>query len=300
MSTPPVIAFIGLGIMGRPMALNLLKAGYAVVAFNRSRAAVDALVAAGARAADSVAAAAEAADVVITMLPDTPDVAAVMRGPDGVFARARPGTLVIDMSTISPVVAAELATEAGACGLRCLDAPVSGGDKGAIAGTLSIMVGGSAEDFERARPFFAAMGKTIVHCGPAGAGQTVKACNQIVVALNIAALSEALVLGAKAGVNPATILEVLGGGLAQSRVLEMRGPNMVRGVFAPGFKAKLHYKDLGLILETARSHGVSLPLSGLVNQFFTELMAKGRGELDHSALLTLWEERAGRRVCDAE
>lgn len=293
METKPVIGFIGLGIMGRPMVKNLLKAGYPVIAYNRSRPAVEDVAAAGARAAASVAEVAAAAEVMVTMLPDTPDVAEVLRGPGGVFASARADALLIDMSTISPVVSAELAAEATGRGMRFLDAPVSGGDKGAVAGTLSIMVGGAPEDFARARPVFAAMGKTIVHCGAAGAGQTVKACNQVVVALVIAAVSEALVLGSKAGVQPATILEVLGGGLAQNRVMEMRGPNMIRGVFEPGFKARLHHKDLGLILETARRHSVSLPLTGLVGQMFTELLAKGRGDLDHSALLTLVEEASG-------
>jgi 2-hydroxy-3-oxopropionate reductase len=296
MSTPPEIGFIGLGIMGRPMVKNLLRAGYPVVAYNRSQPAIDEVAAAGAQAADSVAAVAAKCGVVITMLPDTPDVLTVWRGEDGLLARARPGALLIDMSTIAPPASVELAAAAATRGLAALDAPVSGGDKGAIAGTLSIMVGGEAADFERARPIFAAMGKTIVHCGPAGAGQTVKACNQIVVALVIGAVSEALVLGAKAGVSPTTILEVLGGGLAQNRVMELRGPNMVRGVFEPGFKARLHHKDLGLILDAARRHGASLPLTALVSQLFTQLVATGRGELDHSALLTVIEDASGCRV----
>src|SRR5215210_1545259 len=198
----PRIGVIGLGIMGRPMSRNLMKAGYELVVHNRSRGPVDELAAEGAT------------------LPDSPDVAAVLRGEAGVFAGAREGTLVVDMSTISPVVTKELAEEARGQGLRMLDAPVSGGDKGAIAGTLSIMVGGDAETFEECRPIFEAMGKTIVHVGPSGAGQTVKACNQIVVALAYEAISEALVLGAKAGVDPQKIMQVLNGGLAATRVME--------------------------------------------------------------------------------
>jgi 2-hydroxy-3-oxopropionate reductase len=170
-----------------------------------------------------------------------------------------------------------------------LDAPVSGGDKGAIAGTLSIMVGGAAEDFQRAAPVFAALGQTVTHCGPSGAGQTVKACNQVVTALVMEAVCEALVLGSKAGVDPEIILKVLGGGLAQTRVMDLRGPTMIRHEFTPGFKARLHRKDLGIILQTARENGVSLPVSALVDQLFTSLVEAGKGELDHSALLTVVE-----------
>jgi 2-hydroxy-3-oxopropionate reductase len=284
------IGFIGLGIMGKPMARNLLKAGYPLIVFNRSRPPVDELAAEGATPATSAREVARRSDIVITMLPDSSVVEAVVLGPDGVLAGAHEQLLLIDMSTISPVVTLRLADELRHHGVHMLDAPVSGGDQGAIAGTLSIMVGGDAADFARARPVFAIMGKTITYCGPSGAGQIVKACNQIVVALTIAAISEALVLGAKAGVRPEVILQVLGGGLAQNRFMELRGPAMIRHHFAPGGKAKYHHKDLGIILETARAHGVTLPLTAVVAQLFNALVASGKGDLDHSALLTIIEE----------
>jgi 2-hydroxy-3-oxopropionate reductase len=290
------IGFIGLGIMGKPMVRNLIKAGYTPIVFNRSQPAIDELAAEGAVAAASVKETAEKCDVVITMLPDTPDVEAVVLGENGVLAGAREGLLLIDMSTISPVVTRRLAAEAEAMGVKMLDAPVSGGDKGAIAGTLSIMVGGSVEDFERAAPIFEAMGKTVVHCGAIGSGQIVKACNQIVVALVIEAVSEALVLGSKAGVEPETILQVLSGGLAQTRVMDLRGPTMIRHDFAPGFKARLHRKDLSIILQTAREYGVALPVSALVDQMFTNLVEHGKGDLDHSALLTVIEELSNHSI----
>lgn len=292
----PTIGLIGLGIMGRPMARNLIKAGYALTVHNRSSGPVEEIVAEGATAADSPRAVAAAVDVVITMLPDSPDVEAVLRGPDGVLAGVRQGAIIIDMSTISPLVAKALAEEATAKGARMLDAPVSGGDKGAIAGTLSIMVGGDAATFEEARPVFAAMGKTIVHVGPSGAGQTVKSCNQIVVALAYQAISEALVLGARAGVEPQKIIEVLNGGLAATRVMEMRGPTMIEHNFAPGFRLRLHHKDLGIALETAKAYGVPLPATALVDQVVASLRAKGREDLDHSAIMTYIEDLAGWQI----
>ncbi|MGN6359779.1 MAG: 2-hydroxy-3-oxopropionate reductase [Thermomicrobiales bacterium] len=288
----PTIGLIGLGIMGRPMAHNLLKAGYRLVVHNRSRGPVDELAAAGATPAGSSREVAAQADVVITMLPDSPDVEAVMRGPDGVFAGARPGTIIIDMSTISPVVTQALAEEARAAGLRILDAPVSGGDKGAIAGTLSIMVGGDAALFDECQPIFAALGKTIVHVGPNGAGQTVKACNQVVVAIAYEAISEALVLGARAGVAPEKIIEVLNGGLAATRVMELRGPTMIKHDFTPGFRVRLHQKDLAIALATGKAFGVPLPVTALVDQMLAALRAAGRADLDHSALLSHIEDLA--------
>jgi 2-hydroxy-3-oxopropionate reductase len=213
-----------------------------------------------------------------------------------VLEGATRGALVIDMSSSSPALARRLAQAAHARGVGMLDAPVSGGDRGAIDASLSIMAGGDAADFERARPVFSAMGKTIVHCGPSGAGQTVKACNQVVVALAIEALSEALVLGSKAGVRPEVILEVLGGGLAQSRVMDLRGPTMIRGTFEPGGKAHLHRKDLDIALQTARELGVAIPATALASQLFTSLVEKGGGELDHSALLTVLEDLSNHRV----
>jgi 2-hydroxy-3-oxopropionate reductase len=295
----PTIGLIGLGIMGRPMARNLLKAGYQLVVHNRSRGPVDELAGEGAAAAGSAREVAERADVTITMLPDSPDVEAVLTGEAGVFAGAREGRIVIDMSTISPTVTQRLVEQGRERGLRMLDAPVSGGDKGAIAGTLSIMVGGDAAVFEECRPIFEAMGKTIVHVGPNGAGQTVKACNQIVVALAYEAISEALVLGARAGVDPAKIIQVLNGGLAATRVMELRGQTMVEHNFAPGFKIKLHHKDLGIALETGQAYGVPLPVTALVDQMMVALRAAGREDLDHSALLTHIEDLAHWRIGDA-
>jgi 2-hydroxy-3-oxopropionate reductase len=292
------IGFIGLGIMGKPMARNLAKAGYALVVHNRSRDDVDALVAESAAftAADSPREVAEQAKTIITMLPDSPDVRNVVSGENGLLSAVGEGHLLIDMSTIAPATAVEVGEALAAKGARALDAPVSGGDKGAIAGTLSIMVGGDAADFERAKPLFEAMGKTIVHVGGPGAGQTVKACNQVVVALNYAAVSEALVLGAKAGVDPAKIVQVLSGGLAASRVMELKGASMIAHNFQPGFRVNLHRKDLGIALATGKEQGVPMPVTGLVGQLFDALAVGGKGDLDHSSLITLFEELAGVTV----
>lgn len=290
------IGFIGLGIMGKPMVRNLLKSGYTPIVYNRSQSAIDEMVGEGATSANSAKEVTEKSDVVITMLPDTPDVEAVVLGENGVLAGAHEGLLLIDMSSISPVVTRQIASEAEKKGVKMLDAPVSGGDKGAIAGTLSIMVGGEIEDFERAKPIFEAMGKTITLCGEIGSGQIVKACNQIVVALVIEAVSEALVLGSKAGVKPEIILQVLSGGLAQNRVMDLRGQTMIEHNFAPGFKAKLHRKDLNIILQTAQEYGVKLPVSEMVEQMFTNLVEKGKGDLDHSSLLTVIEELSNHSI----
>ncbi|MDQ0338106.1 2-hydroxy-3-oxopropionate reductase [Caldalkalibacillus uzonensis] len=290
------IGFIGLGIMGKPMAINLLKAEYQLVVYNRSKPKVDELVAKGAEAAGSPREVAEKSSVIITMLPDSPQVEEVLTGPDGVFDGVKKGSLIIDMSTISPVVARNLSEEARKYGASMLDAPVSGGEPGAIQGTLSIMVGGSTEDFERAKPLFEVMGKTITLVGEAGAGQIVKACNQIVVALTIGAVSEALVLGSKAGVNPAKILDVLSGGLAGNKVMEVRRSNFLEHDFKPGFKIDLHHKDLRIALETGRDYGVSLPLSAVVDQMMSSLVARGDGSKDHSAVLTLIEDLAQHKI----
>jgi 2-hydroxy-3-oxopropionate reductase len=282
--------------MGKPMARNLMKAGYKLVVYNRSRAPMEELAAEGATPGDSPKAVAEQSDIVITMLPDSPQVREVMTGENGVLAGAKAGALVIDMSTISPVVTQELAKVAQEHGVRMLDAPVSGGDVGAQQGTLSIMVGGSAEDFEQARPIFQELGKTIVHVGSIGAGQVVKACNQIVVALTIEAVSEALVLGSKAGVDPAVIIKVLSGGLAANRVMEVRGPNFLQHNFQPGFKIALHHKDLGIALSAGREYGVPLPVTALVDQMLQALKQRGQGDQDHSAILTLIEDLAQYRI----
>jgi 2-hydroxy-3-oxopropionate reductase len=299
MDTKPTIGLIGLGIMGRPMARNLLKAGYPLIVHDVTRAAVDDLVAEGATAGTSPRQVAEAVDVLITMLPDSPQVREVYLGPDGAFEALRPGWLAIDMSSIAPSTARELAERAAAAGADMLDAPVSGGDKGAIAGSLSIMVGGTDAAFARAAPIFEALGKTIVHMGPAGAGQVTKVCNQVVVAVVIEAVSEALVLGAKAGVDPARIADVLQGGLAATKVLELRRSNMLGGTFDPGFRVRLHLKDLKNALDLAREIDVALPAAAGVDQLMRAMAAAGRADYDHSGLITMLEDLASFRVADA-
>jgi 2-hydroxy-3-oxopropionate reductase len=293
------IGFIGLGIMGRPMVRNLLGAGQRVVVYDVADAVVKDLVAEGAVAGDSPRAVAEATDILITMLPDSPEVREVYLGRNGVAEAFRPGFLAIDMSSIAPSTSTELAAVAAAAGAMMLDAPVSGGDKGAVAGTLSIMVGGEGVALERARPILSLLGTTIVHVGPAGAGQIVKLCNQVVVAVVIEAVSEALLLGAKAGVDPSAIADVLQGGLAATRVLELRRDNMLSGRFEPGFRIRLHLKDLRNALDLARESGVSLPAAASVEQLMRGAAAAGRGEYDHSGLLTVLEDLARFRVADA-
>jgi len=294
----PKLGLIGLGIMGRPMARNLLAAGYPLTVHDVSRAAVEELVTQGAAAGTSPRQVAASTDVLITMLPDSPQVREVYLGPDGAFEALRKGWLAIDMSSIAPSTARELADRAAAAGADALDAPVSGGDKGAIAATLSIMVGGTEAAFERALPILQAMGKTIVHVGPAGAGQVVKVCNQVVVAVVIEAVAEALVLGTKAGVEPARIVEVLQGGLAATKVLEMRRDNMLSGRFDPGFRIRLHLKDLKNALELGREVDVALPAAAQVEQLMRAMAATGRADYDHSGLIALVEDLASFRISD--
>jgi len=288
----PIIGFIGLGIMGKPMARNLLKGGYALVVHSRSRPPVEELGGEGAEIAASPQEVAARTQVVITMLPDSPDVEQVYAGERGVFAGAGPGTLLIDMSSISPVVARELALEAKRRGLDMLDAPVSGGEAGAIGATLSIMIGGEASAVERALPIFQLLGKNIVHVGHSGAGQVTKAANQIVVGVTIAAVSEALVLATKAGVDPAKVRQVLLGGFAQSRVLNAHGQRMLEHNFRPGFRVRLHEKDLNIALAAGGEYGVPLMVTGIVAQMMTAMRSMGRGDLDHSGLVTFIEELA--------
>ncbi|HIC90430.1 MAG TPA: 2-hydroxy-3-oxopropionate reductase [Anaerolineae bacterium] len=292
----PTIGFIGLGIMGKPMARNLLAAGYSLVVHNRSREPVQELVAAGAAEAFSPREVAARSQVIITMLPDSPDVALVVAGPDGVLEGVTAGDVIIDMSTIAPTVAQELAKKAAAQGVHMLDAPVSGGDIGAQQGTLSIMVGGDEEVFQSCLPIFQVMGKNVVHVGDSGAGQIVKACNQIVVAGTLAVVSEALVLGTKAGVDPAKIVEAIQGGAARCWALEVRAPRVIQRVFDPGFKSKLHYKDLNIVQDTGRAFGVPLPVTSIVHELFAAMQVAGRGELDHSAIITVLEDLAGIEV----
>lgn len=283
------IGFIGLGVMGKPMAGNLLEAGYPLVVHNRSRGPVDNLADRGATPASSPAEVAQKSDLIITCLPDSPDVRLVALGDEGLIEGVAAGDIHVDMSTISPTVAVEVADALAAKDVRCLDAPISGGDVGAQEGTLSIMVGGHADVFESVKAVLEVMGETIVHCGPNGAGQTVKACNQVQVALNLIGMAEALVLGEKAGVDLAVVVDVLSGGFAQSRVMDVRGPNVIRGIFEPGFRSKLHYKDLNIIRETARDFGASLPAAALAHELFGAMQAQGWGDLDHSAVIRVIE-----------
>jgi 2-hydroxy-3-oxopropionate reductase len=292
------IAFIGLGIMGSPMAVHLANAGHQVTGYNRSPGKTAPLVAAGGRAAGSIAEAVRDADVVAVMVPDSPDVQEVLAGSNGVFENAKPGALVIDFSSIRPDVTAELAAQAHESGFRYLDAPVSGGEAGAKNAALSIMVGGSAEDFEAARPVLDAVGRTVVHVGPNGAGQTVKAANQLIVAANIQVLAEAVVFLEAYGVDTKAALEVLGSGLAGSKVLEQKKANMLAREFEPGFRIELHDKDLGIVTSAAREAGVVIPLGGLVAQLMASAKASGDGGLDHSALLRGVERLSGRSQLD--
>ena len=279
------IAFIGLGIMGGPMAGHLVAAGFDVVGVNRSPEKVARLVENGGRGATSIAEAVHDADIVAVMVPDSPDVQQVLAGEDGVFDHARPGTLVIDFSSIRPDVTVELAGQARERGLRMLDAPVSGGEAGAVAASLSIMVGGETADFAAAKPVFDAVGKTIVHVGPSGSGQTVKAANQLIVAGNIELLAEAVVFLEAYGVDLQAALTVLGGGLAGSKVLDQKGSAMLSRRFQPGFRVELHHKDLGILTAAAREAGVVIPVGAVVAQLMASLRANGDGGLDHAALL---------------
>ncbi|MFL1429886.1 MULTISPECIES: 2-hydroxy-3-oxopropionate reductase [unclassified Nocardiopsis] len=288
------IAFIGLGVMGGPMAANLVGAGFDVVGYNRSPRRVQALVAAGGRAAGSAAEAAAGADTVITMLPDSPDVEAVVLGEGGVLEGMRPGSVLVDMSTIRPDVARRLADAGAAKAVRVLDAPVSGGEQGAIEAKLSIMVGGDEEAFAAARPVLDALGTTVVHVGPPGAGQTVKAANQLIVAGVIGLVSEALVFLDAHGVDRERAVRVLAGGLAGSTVLDRKAASMLARDFTPGFRVDLHHKDLGIVTAAAREAGVAIPLGGLVATLMGALRAQGHGDLDHSALLLELERMSGR------
>ena len=290
------VGFAGLGVMGAPMAANLLAAGHDVIVFNRSPAPAEELAAKGARRAASLAELAEGADVIVTMLSDDAAVRAVVGGDEGLIALARPGSLIVDMSTVSPGLARELGAAAAERGVGMLDAPVSGGDVGAREGTLSIMVGGGAADLERARPLFEVLGSNVVHVGGPGAGQVVKACNQVLVAVTIAGVSEALVLGSKLGVEPSTILDVLSKGLAGNRVMEVRRSNFLEHSFHPGFKVDLHHKDLAIALGSAADADVSLAMAAITQQMFQALRARGRGGDDHSALLRVVEEQSAHRI----
>jgi len=283
--------------MGAPMARNLMDAGYDLVLFNRTSSKAEELAEGRpVGIAYSLEDVARQSDIIITMLPGPPEVEAVIAGEGGLLERMPQGTLLIDMSTSSPILARKLAGAALERGIGSLDAPVSGGDVGAEESTLSIMAGGDREDFERAEPLFEAMGETIVHVGKSGAGQVTKAANQIVVALILEAVSEALVLGSRGGVDPGKIVDVLSGGLAANKVLQAKREKLLDHDFEPGGKVEFHHKDLGIALEAGREYGVALPVTALVDQMLGELEARGRGGLDHSALLTLIEDRARHRI----
>jgi 2-hydroxy-3-oxopropionate reductase len=287
------IGFIGLGIMGKPMARNLLKAGYPLVVHSRSRGPVDEIVKAGARAATSPRDVAAQCEVLITMLPNSPDVEQVALGKDGIVEGARRGLVLVDMSTISPIVSRKVGEALAPRGVTMLDAPVSGGEKGAIDAALSIMVGGDKATFDSVLPIFQAMGKTITLLGPLGMGGFTKLANQIIVAVNLTALAEALTLGKKAGLDRELLLTALGGGLAGSKCLDQKKANYLAGAYNPGFKVDLHFKDLGLIMESARALGVPLPATAVVQELFSAMRVKGRGGLDHSGIITLLEDLAG-------
>jgi 2-hydroxy-3-oxopropionate reductase len=285
------IGFIGLGIMGKPMAKNLIKAGHELTVFDIVESTVKELESLGAARARSSKEVAKQTDLIITMLPDSPDVEKAAFGADGIFDGIRSGSTYIDMSTISPVTTKKVAESAKAKSVRVLDAPVSGGEKGAIDATLTIMVGGTKSVFDDCLKIFQVMGKNIVYCGETGSGQVVKACNQILVAGVLETAGEALVLGAKAGVDPEVVLKVIAGGYAM-KVLDVRGPLLLNRNFQPGFKTRLHYKDLGIALAAGSEYGVPLPVTSLIHEMMCAMKVLGRGETDHSAIVTLLEDLA--------
>ncbi len=288
------IGLIGLGIMGKPMAQNLLKAGYPLVVHDIVREAVEETVAAGATDGGSPKAVAQQSEIVITMLPDSPQVREVVLGPGGVAEGVSEGQVFVDMSTISPLVSREVSEALAAKGVQSLDAPVSGGQKGAVEATLSIMVGGPSSAFERVRPVFEAMGKNIVHIGEEpGSGQVTKTCNQIVVGITIMAVAEAMTLARKAGVDAAKVRQALLGGFAQSRILDLHGQRIIDRNFAPGFRIKLHQKDLGIALATGKAYGVPLLATGLVSEVLGALVAQGNADLDHSGIARFVEGLSG-------
>ena len=286
------IGFVGLGIMGRPMARHLVDAGFLLTVHSRSPDPVDELAEAGAKRAESPEEVAADSDVLITMLPDTPDVEQVLFGDRGAAPALPPGALVVDMSTIDPLATRRFAARLEARGASMVDAPVSGGEKGALEATLSIMVGGRAEDVERALPLFRAMGRSIVHVGDSGSGQVAKACNQLVVASTIQAVAEALVLAERSGVDAARVREALLGGFAGSKILEIHGQRMLDRAFAPGFRTRLHLKDARIVMDTAGTVGAPVPTFAVVAEALRALVAAGGGDLDHAALYTLVSEGA--------
>ena len=290
------LGFIGLGIMGKPMAGHLVKAGHKVYVFSRSPGPVEELADSGAVACNSAKAVAQKSDMVFIMVPDTPDVDRVLFGADGVTEGIRKGSIIVDMSSISPIATKKFAQRLESLGVEMLDAPVSGGQLGAQNATLSIMVGGKKEIFEKTKPFFELMGQNIVHVGPNGDGQTCKVANQIVVALNIEAVGEALLLASKAGADASKVRDALMGGFAGSRILELHGERMMTRSFEPGFRIRLHQKDLNLALEAARELGVSLPNTATAQELFNAVKAQEGGDLDHSAMVLALERLADHKI----
>lgn len=289
------VGFLGLGIMGRPMALNTLKAGHEVVVWARRAESMLPLAEAGARIATSPAEVARQVDVVISMVADAPDVEQVMLGESGVASGAQAGLVAVDMSTIAPAAAKDIAAKMKARGIEFVDAPVSGGEVGAIAGTLSIMAGGTAEAFAKAKPAFDCMGKNVVHVGDSGAGQVAKACNQIVTGMGVMAVAEALCFAAKAGADPAKVREALLGGFAYSKILENHGQRMLDRNFKPGFKSWMHQKDLNIVMQSAHELGLMLPGSAMTAQMFNAMVGSGLGEEDSIAVLKLLENLSGQQ-----
>lgn len=287
------IGFIGLGIMGSPMALNLRKAGYPMWVYARRPELMEPLIKAGATACPSPQSVAEQTDIIFTMVSDTPDVEEVILGEYGIIQGVEAGNLVIDMSSIAASRTRHIAATLAVLGVEMLDAPVSGGDKGAIEGTLSIMVGGKAAQFERARPLFDILGKNVVHIGDNGAGQIAKTCNQVLISQTIVAVGEALLLAKAAGVDPANVRRALLGGFASSRILELHGQRMLDHDFEPGFKSKLHQKDMRIALQTAHEVGIALPCAALATQYLNALIGSGLGELDSAAILIPQEKLSG-------
>ncbi len=283
------LGYIGLGLMGKPMAQNLLKAGFPVVVHNRSRQKVEKLVRLGATAADNPAQVAERADIVFTNLPDTPDVLGVVLGENGVLAGAHPGMIFVDNSTIKPAASRQIYQRLAEIGVSSLDAPVSGGDIGAQQGTLSIMVGGDADALEKVMPAFMAIGKTVTHIGGPGTGQVAKACNQIMVAAQMLAMSELLIFAQKAGADPEKVVGAVRGGAAQCWTLDVKPQRLLAGNRAPGFRSRLQSKDLNIVMETAREYGMSLPGAGLLAQLYAALCANGGGDLDNSGIIAVIE-----------
>ena len=287
------VGYIGLGIMGASIVRNLIKGGHELVVHNRSRAIVDQLVSEGATAASSPKEVAAQVEFVFTNLPDSPDVEQIVLGPNGIIEGAHPGLVYIDNSTIKPETARTLYDRLKAVGVAALDAPVSGGDVGARNGTLTIMVGGDEAAFERAAAIFPAMGKASVLVGGAGAGQIAKACNQIIVGAQMVALAEALITAQKAGVDPAKMVDAIKGGAAQMWTLDVKPPRLFAGNRGPGFKAHMQHKDLGIVLDTARTYGIPLPMTALITQLFTAMLEQGNGQLDNSAIITVYEALTG-------